>query len=119
MTVESARLLPRLAREHRILRAMVDIYCRREHRTGAAPCESCRDLLGFAAVRLQKCPHGERKPTCASCPIHCYKPDRREQMRQVMRTAGPRMLLRHPWLALRHWLDSRRKAPARRPSATA
>jgi len=30
---------------------------------------------------------------------------------QVMRYAGPRMLLRHPLLAVRHLLDERRKPP--------
>jgi len=111
-------LHPRLAREHRMLAVMVDIYCRRQHRGGVVPCAQCRDLLAFAELRLSKCPHGERKPTCASCPIHCYKPDRREQMRQVMRIAGPRMLWRHPLLALRHWLDGRQKAPPLRRDPT-
>lgn len=110
-------LSPRLQREHRIFAAMVDIYCRAEHRAGMAPCAECRDLLAFAELRLSKCPHGERKLTCANCPIHCYRQDRREQVRQVMRTAGPRMLFRHPLLALRHWLDGRRKLPATRRDA--
>lgn len=104
-------LTPRLQREHRILAAMVAIYCRREHRGSEAPCSECRDLLAFAELRLSKCPHGDRKPTCASCPIHCYKQDRREQVRKVMRVAGPRMLFAHPLLTLRHWLDGFRKVP--------
>jgi hypothetical protein len=40
--------------------------------------------------------------------VHCYKPDRREQVRQVMRWAGPRLAFRHPWLALMHFIDGRR-----------
>ena len=51
------------------------------------------------ALRLAKCPYQEDKTTCAKCPVHCYKPSRREQIRAVMRYAGPRMLLRHPRLA--------------------
>lgn len=104
-------LPPRLRREHRILAAMVGLYCRREHRGGERPCGECRELIAFAELRLRKCPHGEQKPTCANCPIHCYKQDRREQVRRVMRVAGPRMLLRHPLLTLRHWLDGWRKVP--------
>lgn len=103
-------LPPRLAREHRILAAMVEIYCRREH-GGTALCDACRGLVEFAEVRLRKCPHGEQKPTCANCPIHCYQRERREQVRAVMRKAGPRMLFRHPLLTLRHWLDGFRKVP--------
>ena len=28
----------------------------------------------------------------AKCPVHCYQRDRREQAREVMRYAGPRMV---------------------------
>jgi len=35
----------------------------------------------------------------------------RERVRDVMRWAGPRMLWRHPWLAITHVLDGRRPAP--------
>lgn len=42
------------------------------------------------------------KNTCRLCPIHCYKPAMKERMREVMRYAGPRMLLYHPAAALRH-----------------
>ena len=52
--------------------------------------------------------------------MHCYKPDMRQKVRQVMRYAGPRMMLRHPILAVRHMLDGKRKAPPlpkRRPAA--
>jgi hypothetical protein len=92
---------------------MVHLFCRHAHGAADPPCGECRELIEFAAQRLLRCPHGERKPTCANCPIHCYRADRREQMRRVMRVAGPRMLLRHPWLTLRHWLDGFRRAPAR------
>jgi len=50
---------------------------------------------------MSRCPFGPDKPTCAKCPIHCYKPQVRERVREVMRFAGPRMLLRHPVLAVR------------------
>jgi hypothetical protein len=35
----------------------------------------------------------------------------RQKVRQVMRYAGPRMLLRHPVLAIRHLLDGKRPTP--------
>ncbi|HNR32353.1 MAG TPA: nitrous oxide-stimulated promoter family protein, partial [Candidatus Hydrogenedentes bacterium] len=44
-------------------------------------------------------------------PIHCYKPVMREQTRAVMRYAGPRMLFRHPWLTVMHYVDGLRRAP--------
>ena len=35
----------------------------------------------------------------------------REQMRVVMRWAGPRMMLRHPVMAIVHLIDERRPVP--------
>jgi hypothetical protein len=99
---------PRLQREHLTMQRMVEIYCRDHHGTGE-PCEACRQFLDYAEQRLEKCPYGEGKPTCAKCPIHCYKRAQREQAKEIMRYAGPRMTYRHPWLALTHLLDKLRK----------
>jgi len=104
------KLESRLAREFRTLQKMVGIYCR-DHHSGTAdsPCSECADLLAYAQKRLLKCPYGQNKPTCARCPVHCYKRMQREQARIVMRYAGPRMALRHPWLSLLHVLDKLRR----------
>lgn len=103
---------PRMDREKRTIRAMIGIYCRAHHCGRRALCGECRELLDYAFARLDRCPFGEEKTPCAQCPIHCYKPAMRERVRDVMRYAGPRMLLRHTWLALRHQLDGvRRKRP--------
>lgn len=89
---------------------MVDIYCSAHHESEASRCADCENFLNYADVRLKKCPYGEDKPTCANCPVHCYKPEQRELARQIMRYAGPRMLLRHPILTISHYLDGRRRA---------
>lgn len=102
----------RLGREHRTMEAMLRIWCRaQEHAPapGARLCSECRDFLAYAGRRLDKCPYGERKPTCATCPVHCYKAAPREHARIVMRFAGPRMVWRHPWLSLMHLVDKLRK----------
>lgn len=101
----------RIAREKRTIRAMVRIFCRDKHGGRAGPCDECRELVEYAECRLDRCPFGADKPTCAKCPIHCYKPAMRRRVREVMRYAGPRMLLRHPVLALRHLLDGRKPGP--------
>ena len=101
----------RLAREWTTMAAMVGCHCRDQHRSTAALCAECRELLDYATVRLERCRFGVEKPTCARCPVHCYQRDRREQMKRVMRHAGPRMLWRHPILSLWHWLDGFRPAP--------
>jgi hypothetical protein len=99
-----------LARERLTMAKMVGIYCSAQHdSSGESLCSACRGFLDYAERRLQKCPYGDDKPTCANCPVHCYKPARREQAREIMRFAGPRMLLRHPLLAITHQLDGFRK----------
>lgn len=97
----------RIGREKRTIRAMIGIYCRAHHEMRGELCASCEELLNYAICRLDRCPFGADKTTCARCPIHCYKPAMRERVRTVMRYAGPRMMIRHPILALRHLLDSR------------
>lgn len=100
----------RLRRERRTVEAMVRLYCRAHH--GGTPlCTDCSGLLTYAGHRLDRCPYGAEKPTCVNCPIHCYRPEPRERMREVMRWAGPRMLWRHPFLAVMHLIDGRRPPP--------
>lgn len=112
----AARLAtPRLSREQRTMAAMLRIFCKDQHadasRNEAGLCAECEALANYARQRLAGCPYGPDKPTCANCQIHCYGPKQREQVRQMMRHAGPRMLARHPWLAIMHMIDGRRAAP--------
>ncbi len=95
----------RLDRERYTITVMIELYCRDHHHTKAGLCPQCQDLLPYAMQRIDKCPFGDKKPTCAQCPIHCYKPVMREHIRAVMRYAGPRMLIYHPKLAIMHFLD--------------
>ncbi len=101
---------PRLMREQQTVSAMIRLYCQHHHQD--PHCRHCRLLRDFAHQRLRRCRYGHgHKPTCANCNIHCYAPAMRKQIQQVMKWSGPRMLLRHPWLTLRHLLDGFRKAP--------
>jgi hypothetical protein len=114
----AARLAtPRLTRELATIEAMLRIWCRDHHgdapRNAGGLCSDCTDLHDYARQRLAGCPYGPEKPTCVNCPIHCYGKRQREAVREVMRHAGPRMLWRHPWLALAHLLDGRRPTPPR------
>lgn len=101
----------RLERERATVAAMIALFCRDRHAPEGMLCAECTELEAYTRVRLEKCPYGEEKPTCANCPIHCYLPQRREQIKQVMGYAGPRMLLSHPVLAVRHMIDGWRQAP--------
>ena len=106
---------PRLRREQRTIEAMIRIWCEAHPlhvrvRFGGL-CAGCDSQLDYASYRLLKCPFGEEKPTCKKCPIHCYTRARRDLMQEVMRFAGPRMLLRHPILAYHHLRAEKRTAP--------
>jgi len=101
----------RLTREAKTIEKMVFMHCRRLHGTRTSLCSECDELLKYAMGRLQKCPYREGKTTCAKCPVHCYKPEMREKIREVMRSSGPRMLFRHPVMALLHLKDGLRKEP--------
>jgi len=103
-------LTGRLKSEHQTLVCMTAIYCEDHHGQYAGGlCDNCAELMSYSKTRLAKCPYGQAKPICAKCPIHCYKKQQREQVRQIMRYAGPRMPLRHPWRARTHLFDKLRR----------
>ena len=106
---------PRIRREQRTVAAMIELYCRDEHGSTDYLCEECRTLHDYAMQRLERCPFGEAKSPCANCTVHCYKPVMRERVRVVMRTAGPRMIWKHPILAIRHVIDGRQRRAGDKP----
>ena len=100
-----------MTREQRTVAAMLEIYCAAYHETSQGLCEDCEALREYTFSRLAQCPFGTDKPVCSKCPIHCYKAAMRQQIRDVMRFAGPKMILRRPLLAIGHLLDKRKPAP--------
>ena len=98
----------RIQREKNTVSAMIRIYCRDHHASPQTPCEECAALLDYAHRRLDRCEFADDKPACNLCPVHGYKPAMRERVRDVMHYAGPRMLARHPIMALQHLIDERR-----------
>lgn len=99
----------RLQREYKTVEAMISIFCNNHHDSQNI-CNDCRELTNYALKRLESCPFGEDKTTCAKCPVHCYKPVMREKIRQVMRYAGPRMIYRHPIMAIRHLVEGKKRS---------
>jgi hypothetical protein len=96
----------RLTRERQTIRVMIGIFCKGYHHARKSLCLECSDLLDYSMHRIDKCPHKEKKPVCAKCPVHCYTPDMRKRVRDVMRYAGPRMMFYHPLLAVLHLIDA-------------
>jgi predicted amidophosphoribosyltransferase len=104
-------------REGRTIETMIELYCHENHNLRSGLCPECSEMLEYARSRLEKCPFKEKKPVCSKCPVHCYKPDMREKIRMVMKYAGPRMLRRHPVLALVHLMKGIGKAPEKKPGS--
>jgi hypothetical protein len=99
----------RLQRERRTFQLMTQIYCRKKHSCADELCPECAGLLAYALERIDKCPFQEAKPTCRTCPVHCYKKDKRAEVRRMMAYSGPWMVLYHPILTVQHYWDERKK----------
>ena len=104
----------RLAEEKNAIEIIIRLYCRRKE-GNTTLCPSCSELLAYAHKQLDHCRFGSTKPTCRKCPVHCYSPVMRERIRAVMRWAGPRMLLSHPIVAVRHMVNEAK--PSKQPKA--
>jgi hypothetical protein len=108
----------RVQREADTVAVMIRQYCRRlKHNDGEELCADCAELLSYAEQSLDRCPFQEGKTTCANCQVHCYKPNMREKIREVMRIIGPRMILTNPIMALRHAIDGWRKEPVQKKTS--
>lgn len=96
--------------EKELVEYMIGIYCHGNHKNlwkaegkkKGYLCPECKKLADYAAMRSEKCPHMETKTFCSCCKTHCYKPDMKQKIKEVMRYSGPRMLFCHPMLTVKH-----------------
>lgn len=95
-------------REKETVSLMIAIYCRKKH-SSKTLCPDCAALDAYARKRSDKCPFMETKTFCSNCKVHCYKPDMREKIREVMRFSGPRMIFHHPVMAICHVIESKKE----------
>lgn len=114
-TSDTARVAAKREREKHMVSEMIALYCRKRHGTRAGElCPECAGLAEYARQRSDRCPFMETKTFCSNCRVHCYKPEMREKIREVMRFSGPRMIFHHPVAAVRHVIET--KAEKRRLS---
>lgn len=93
-------------KEKRIIELMIKLYCTHKHKGNKNMlCETCKETLVYAHKRLSLCPFKQEKKTCRLCPTHCYKPEMRQRIKEIMRYAGPKMLFYHPLITLAHLWD--------------
>jgi len=109
-------------KDNRILAEFIKIYCSHRHKDaprepwvnrggfevdlGVEPpelCADCSDLLSYSVARRNHCPQ-DPKPTCKNCEIHCYAPEYRSRIREVMRFSGKRLILHGRLDLLLHYL---------------
>lgn len=96
--------------EVRLVDAMIDLYAAASRQNPQADTEiiDAEALKVYTHARIAQCRYRSqgKKPFCNVCPVHCYKPEMRRQIRAVMRYSGPRMLFRHPLLCLQHLIGT-------------
>lgn len=96
-------------KEKAMVSQMIALYCKKKHHTKDGLCSECAALDAYARERSDKCPFMETKTFCSNCRVHCYKKNMREQIRQVMRFSGPRMIFRHPVAAISHVVETKKE----------
>ena len=96
--------MSRIENEKAVVAKMIRLYYRRKLGLREPSTEEL-ELLSYAERRLTRCKFGEQKPACKRCPIHCYRSDMRAKIREVMRWAGPRIIIYDPVAAIKHLLN--------------
>ena len=99
-------------REKEVVELMISVYCRKNHAEAfkdGGLCAECSSLREYARSRSDRCPFMETKTFCSNCRVHCYSPDMRQQIKKVMRFSGPRRIIYHPVMAVRHLIESKRE----------
>lgn len=105
---ESPEIGPKITREKDTVETMIRLYCEKKHKAlQGTLCPDCQGLLDYSHQRLEQCRYQEDKPTCRKCPVHCYRPTKREEIRRVMRFSGPRLALSAPMDWIRHQIHDR------------
>lgn len=105
----STKIEKKREREKKMVSQMIQLYCKKQHHSKDGLCTECAALDAYARMRSEKCPFMETKTFCSNCKVHCYKPEMREKIREVMRFSGPRMLFHHPIAAIRHVVESKKE----------
>jgi hypothetical protein len=93
-----------------ILREFIQIFCDTKHidrtkkyENGVSLCKACHETLNYSTWRREICSL-DPKPTCKNCKIHCYLPEQRERIKDIMRHSGKALIKRGRLDLLLHYL---------------
>ena len=107
----AAALTKRELKDLKVLLQFTSVYCRVKHSAatrvvctaeaellrlplGSYPvCNECEAFLLYAFERRLRCLL-EDKPACKHCPVHCYKPEHREKVKEIMKFSGQHLIKR-------------------------
>lgn len=90
----------------KVIARFTEVWCAGQHHDGKQPltvcpgvppltlCPDCTAFLQYAVKKRLCCPLEAEKPTCRRCRIHCYAPQQRALVKQIMAWSGRRMILR-------------------------
>jgi Nitrous oxide-stimulated promoter len=103
---------PKVIGDLKTLVKFIEVYCDGQHDdndredvelkthdikelTGKQPrlCPDCQKLLAHALVKRTVCPM-DPKPQCKHCPSHCYHPNYRQKIKEVMKYSGRKLVMR-------------------------
>jgi hypothetical protein len=99
--IKDDKPMGKIERDKATVRLMVELYCIHHLTCNVVP-EEYKELADYACDRLEHCKYGDAKPACKNCPIHCYAPQQRQRIREIMRWSGPRMIIYSPKALMRH-----------------
>lgn len=91
----------KIQKEKNIVKLMIMKYCKGQKHS-SIPCENCSGLIEYVEKKLDLCPFMETKTYCSNCKIHCYSPNMREHIKEIMRYSGPRMIFSNPIITIDH-----------------
>ena len=89
-----------VGKDIKILEQFIQIYCDTKHReaeksekNGLKLCPECHETMDYSRTQRELCPL-DPKPTCKNCETHCYKPDQRKKIKDIMRHSGMHLIKR-------------------------
>lgn len=96
----------KIEKEKKIIKLMIEIYSKGHDKKILEQNNEMLELLNYAWQRLDKCPFKDEKKFCSKCSIHCYQPEMRKKVKEVMKYSGPRLVFKHPILLIKHVFQS-------------
>ncbi|MBN2396078.1 MAG: nitrous oxide-stimulated promoter family protein [Candidatus Atribacteria bacterium] len=94
-----------LKNEKKTVKAMIMIYCSAHHEQKNGLCMDCQRLFEYAESRIDNCKYKSQNLVCSECKVHCFHPEKREEIKEIMRYSGKKMLWKHPVLAVRYLIN--------------